>query len=329
VASFAQKLLEDAGKVPSDLLHSRTVRGPVEAILKGLGVPLWDISSSHGGGVDGSRSSAQHLKMVLKKKLFTEVVKQAMKCVEKAEADGKSKVTPSKDTQSALSSIDDWLKSMSLEVYALKIKEFGFDSMRAFDAASEQDVKDMVEDDAIAMKKPHRVVMMKGWKGRAVKEGDGVRAGKTTEHTSVEVRAEVSQDTRHAQGLVPSSLEHVHSPSSLEHHSQEKNSTKVDAEPEPTQGLQVETMPDIIRVEEDKEIRSVEEDKEPANHAPAACQSWERIGAERCAQLLEAASRRGEKALNSSRLNFVGEGRAGKTALVRGLSNQSFQATNR
>ena len=346
VASFAQKLLEDAGKVPSTLLHARTVRGTVEAILKGLGVPLWDISSSHGGGGDGSRSSAHHLKIVLKKKLFTEVVKQAMKCVEKAEADGKSKVTPSNDTQGAKaeeasavssvssqpgrssidepgrSSIDDWLKSMSLEAYALKIKEYGVDSMRAFDDASEQDVKDMVEDDAIAMKKPHRVVIMKGWKGRGVKEGDGVSAVKTTEQTSVQVRAEVSEDTRHAHLHTSHDTRHPQAllSSSLELHSREKPRTKVHAEPAPTRGLQLETMPESM---------SVEEDTEAGTQAAAACHSWERIGAERCAQLLEAASRRGEKALNSSRINFVGEGRAGKTALVRGLSNQSFQATHR
>jgi len=299
------------------------------------------------------------LKIVLKKKLFTEVVKEAMKCVEKAEADGKSKVTPSNNTQEAKvdeasgvslvlslvssqpgrSSIDDWLKNMSLELYALKIKEYGFDSMRAFHDASEQDVQNMVEDDAIAMKKPHRVVMMKGWKGRGVKEGDGVRGDgvrgdgvsgvKTTEQTCVQVRAEVSQDSRHTSQ--DSRHAHLHTSQdsrhaqallspSLELHSREKPRTEVHAEPAPTQGLQLQTMPDSM---------SVEEDTKADSEAAAACPSWERIGAERCAQLLEAASRRGEKALNSSRINFVGEGRAGKTALVRGLSNQSFQATDR
>ena len=55
---------------------------------------------------------------------------------------------------------------------------------------------------------------------------------------------------------------------------------------------------------------------------------WDALGGERAAELLEAAKRKGETALNTSRLNIVGEGRAGKTAWLLGLSNQRFQETD-
>ena len=59
-----------------------------------------------------------------------------------------------------------------------------------------------------------------------------------------------------------------------------------------------------------------------------AHQAWDTLGAERTAQLLEAANRTGQKSLNTSRLNIVGEGRAGKTAWLRGVSNQRFTETD-
>ena len=59
-----------------------------------------------------------------------------------------------------------------------------------------------------------------------------------------------------------------------------------------------------------------------------AHQAWDTLGGERTAELLDAANRKGEKALNTSRLNIVGEGRAGKTAWLLGVSNQRFQETD-
>jgi hypothetical protein len=99
VVSFVENVLADAGKTPSKPLYSRTVRGTVETIIKALGVLTWDISSSHGceGGNVGHRT-AQHAKIELKKTLFTEVVKKVMVCVEKAEPDGKSKVSTCQDS---------------------------------------------------------------------------------------------------------------------------------------------------------------------------------------------------------------------------------------
>jgi hypothetical protein len=55
--------------------------------------------------------------------------------------------------------------------------------------------------------------------------------------------------------------------------------------------------------------------------------NWETISAERAEECLREAMRRGSKPLNTSRLNIVGEGRAGKTALLRAVSNKAFEDT--
>ena len=67
----------------------------------------------------------------------------------------------------AISSIDEWLQSIGLQVYASKIKDYGCDSLRALDDASEQDMKDMTQDPEIGMKKLHRIFFMKAWNQRA------------------------------------------------------------------------------------------------------------------------------------------------------------------
>jgi hypothetical protein len=45
--------------------------------------------------------------------------------------------------------------------------EYDYDSLIALDAASEQQKKDMSEDEAVAMKKPHRALFMREWKNRS------------------------------------------------------------------------------------------------------------------------------------------------------------------
>jgi hypothetical protein len=50
VTTQVEKLLRKNGHEPSPELHTRTVRSTVKKLLEGLGVPTWDISSSHGGG---------------------------------------------------------------------------------------------------------------------------------------------------------------------------------------------------------------------------------------------------------------------------------------
>jgi len=64
-------------------------------------------------------------------------------------------------------SIDDWLQQISLQAYVPTIKEYGYDSMYALDVASEENIKEMMEDPAVAMKKPHRVLIIKAWNIRA------------------------------------------------------------------------------------------------------------------------------------------------------------------
>jgi GTPase SAR1 family protein len=54
---------------------------------------------------------------------------------------------------------------------------------------------------------------------------------------------------------------------------------------------------------------------------------WESISAERAEECLREAMRIGSKPLNTSRLNIVGEGRAGKTAWLRAVSNKAFEET--
>jgi hypothetical protein len=54
---------------------------------------------------------------------------------------------------------------------------------------------------------------------------------------------------------------------------------------------------------------------------------WKSISAGRAEECLREAMRRGGKPLNTSRLNIVGEGRAGKTAWLRAVSNKAFEDT--
>jgi hypothetical protein len=62
--------------------------------------------------------------------------------------------------------IKEWLVSISLQGYTDAIIEYGYDSLIALDAASEQEIKDMTEDEAVEMKKPHRAAFMREWRNR-------------------------------------------------------------------------------------------------------------------------------------------------------------------
>jgi hypothetical protein len=56
-------------------------------------------------------------------------------------------------------------------------------------------------------------------------------------------------------------------------------------------------------------------------------EKWETISADRAEDCRREAMRRGGKPLNTSRLNIVGEGRSGKTAWLRSVSNKAFEDT--
>jgi hypothetical protein len=63
--------------------------------------------------------------------------------------------------------VKEWLVSIFLQGYTDAMIEYGYDSLIALDAASEQEIKDMTEDEAVAMKKPHRAVFMREWRNRS------------------------------------------------------------------------------------------------------------------------------------------------------------------
>jgi hypothetical protein len=53
------------------------------------------------------------------------------------------------------------LVSISLQGYTDAMIEYEYDSLIALDAGSEQEIKDITEDEAAAMKKPHRALFMR------------------------------------------------------------------------------------------------------------------------------------------------------------------------
>jgi hypothetical protein len=71
----------------------------------------------------------------------------------------------------------------------------------------------------------------------------------------------------------------------------------------------------------ERDVSGIHED------ASVTQKKWETISEERAEECLREAMRRGSKPLNTSRLNIVGEGRAGKTALLRAVSNKAFEDT--
>jgi hypothetical protein len=59
--------------------------------------------------------------------------------------------------------IDSWLAAVKLERYCEAIKEYGYDSFEALRGATEADIKDMMADPDVNMKKPHQKLMLKAW----------------------------------------------------------------------------------------------------------------------------------------------------------------------
>lgn len=60
--------------------------------------------------------------------------------------------------------VDQWLGSIALATYATAVIEYGYDSMKALHAASEEEITEMTQDVDIGMKKPHRALLVKEWK---------------------------------------------------------------------------------------------------------------------------------------------------------------------
>jgi hypothetical protein len=74
------------------------------------------------------------------------------------------------------SSIDEWLQTISLHAYTPQIMNYGCDSLQFLDDASEQDMREMIEDADVGMKKLHRSMFMKAWSRRAATRGGALRA---------------------------------------------------------------------------------------------------------------------------------------------------------
>jgi len=55
-----------------------------------------------------------------------------------------------------ISTIEGWLGSIALQDYAAGIKEYGYDSFQALDAASEEQMTEMTQDPDVTMKQQHR-----------------------------------------------------------------------------------------------------------------------------------------------------------------------------
>ena len=73
---------------------------------------------------------------------------------------------PAARPQDDTSAIEEWLRSIALQDYAAAIKEYGYDSFQALDAASEEQILEMTQDPDVAMKKPHRHLFLVEWKKR-------------------------------------------------------------------------------------------------------------------------------------------------------------------
>jgi len=342
VVDFVTQLLEDNGKTPSKDLRTRTVRGTVETITKALGVLTWDITSSHGGG--GGRSSA-HSREEWKRSVYTEIVKQSMKCVEQAEAEGKSKVTPdpspadervevaaarpaggvrdaaavlgwsAEDVANYVGGLTEDLGERASEYSdGLKREEI---NGKAFVELSNDDLKELGVD-----KMGHRKVLLSkiALLKAAVSSGGSGRT-QPTESASVTVTSEEAGAGEGAKEMAEERTKTVLD-SGMYPGSPGKAGAK-DTDPQgaapPVEDRVDRELPELVMEEHaDHETES----------EGAALEKWDTLGAARTAQLLEAATRTGQRALNTSRLNIVGEGRAGKTAWLRGVSNQRFTETD-
>jgi hypothetical protein len=91
VVSFVQQVFDDNGIAPSKHLKNRTVKGTVETIIKALGVLTWDVASNPIRGANGD-ASMMHAHAEWTRNLVSMVDTKAMFRLEKAEAQGKSKV---------------------------------------------------------------------------------------------------------------------------------------------------------------------------------------------------------------------------------------------
>jgi hypothetical protein len=176
VADRVKELLLSNDKTPSQSLYTYTVRGVVTKMTRLLGVPGWDVNDTSGESSSHGGASQMHAQAKWKQKLFLLTANKTIECVEKvahkapAEVSAAAAAAPAVASQDTIT-IEEWLKSISLQQYADAIIEYGYDSLAAFDAASEEEIKEMSEDKDVAMKKPHSRLLLTKWRMRAVSKG--------------------------------------------------------------------------------------------------------------------------------------------------------------
>jgi len=185
--------------------------------------------------------------------------------------------------------IDDWLSSIGLQKYTDAIKDYGYDSFKTLYAASEEDIQHMTADAGVGIeKRPHRKLLFEEWC-----KWKHNRAAATAGHV---------EENSHSMEVTQKDESHVDTKNAA----QEKDSHQ-----EPPEAVA---------------SGAVMEDEESTNKEEAPHQGT--MDANTCAQLLAAALDQGGKALHSGRLNLVGQGRGGKTSLLRGISNLPFEDTD-
>ena len=83
VTARVRELLVANGKTPTRELDTRTVKGTVKKLIGLLGVPAWDVNTSHGGAATAKMHAQSRWKQVL----FTHIAGKTMECIEKAESE--------------------------------------------------------------------------------------------------------------------------------------------------------------------------------------------------------------------------------------------------
>jgi hypothetical protein len=289
VVSTVRKFLEDNGKTPSAQLQSRTVRGVVKTITKFLGVQTWEIKSRHTAGGGGGTTSLVHSRVEWKQSVLAEVVNQAIKCVDRAGAEGKSKVRHESQepalagtavpsgagtaVPSGGSVVTEW-SEQDVATYVSGLEEFGAHAIEYAAKMSAEHID-----------------------------------GKAFVLLTAEELKELGFSMGHRKNLL-AHIEQLRAPAAAS--AGASHAPEAAALPEPE---------GISRAQQEKEF----EDAQEIGEVDGAHQVWESMDAERVEECLQAAMRAGGKALNTSRLNIVGEGRAGKTAWLRAVSNQAWK----
>jgi GTPase SAR1 family protein len=316
VVSFVQQVFDDNGVAPSKHLHIRTVRGTVETIMKGLGVKAWDVVSNPIRGANGDDSMI-HAHAEWTRELFSTVATKAMICIEKAEAQGKAKVTQLchkiatvQVVTEASTQLDRNLKNLFEKCGLAEHRE------RVCEVLGAKCVQDiaMAEDGDI-----ETLTWLKPIERRKLKKiiADSKPDNSTKEEIPVNSSISSGKDKS---GKNKSDYHSDKSSMNLAVNIEVDNRNVQENYVEKQLEIKEDTVEDT-KGDRDKDVSEIQTDTSVVQ------KKWETLSADRAEECLREAMRRGGKPLNTSRLNIVGEGRAGKTAWLRAVSNKDFEDT--